>query len=112
MKKYIKSSLVDAPQEVIDELIDILGEYGFILDPTFKTNPGRTWMDNIHMQVIMPDTYIEDFEEIRDYVPREMIDDIHELESRSDCPITWSFGANKDGQLTGGLDIMKKYIED
>ena len=112
MKKYIKSSLVDTPQEVIDELIDILGEYGFILDPVFKTNPGRTWMSNVHMQVIMPDTYIEDFEEIEDYVPREMIDDIDELENRSNCPITWNFGANKDHQLTGGLDIHKQWIED
>lgn len=112
MKKYIKSSLVEAPQEVVDELIQILSDYGFVLDTSFKTNPGKTWMGATHIQVIDPDSYIEYGNEIQNYVTRSMIDEIDELSERSNCPITWSFGANADGQLTGGLTIDKQYIED
>ena len=37
-KNDLKESLIDTPQEVIDELISILGRYGFKLDPVYKSN--------------------------------------------------------------------------
>lgn len=119
MKRYIKSttkavkaSLIDAPQEVTDELIQILGEYGFILDPAFSANPGKTWMGRTHLQVINPDSYVEDYEVLRQSISNEMIYRIDELSTRTNCPITWSFGVDANGQITGGLDIDKQYVDD
>lgn len=114
----LEEKLVDAPQEVVDELLEILEKYGFVLDNSFKVNPGKTWMGETHIQVINPDSYIDDSDEINiqdqlvQYVTKDLIDDIHELDERSNCPITWNFGPNKDGQVTGGLDIMKQYVEE
>ena len=56
----LTEKLVEAPQEVVDALLGILEEYGFILDDEFKgNNPGKTWMGNVHIQVINPDSYID-----------------------------------------------------
>lgn len=110
--EVIEGRLVDAPQSVIDELLDILEKYGFVLDPAFDENPGKTWMDDVHLQVINENSSADDTQSLRRYVTREMIDEIHELEDRTDCPITWNFGPNKQGQVTGGLDVYKKYVED
>lgn len=110
---YVEAALVDTPQSVIDELIEILGKYGFILDPEFEPNPGKTWMGNTHLQVINPDSYVDEFDStVRDYVSRALVDEIHELDERSACPITWNFGANAEGQVTGGLDVLKQYVPD
>lgn len=111
--------LVDAPQEVVDELLEILGRYGFVLDSRFSDNPGRTLiMGDIHLQVINPDSFIDTSSPnnisnlLREYVSRDMIIEIHDLEKRSNCPITWNFGVDDNQQVTGGLDIMKKYVDD
>ena len=108
----VEASLVEPPQEVVDELISILAQYGFVLDPQFPKNPGKTWMGRTHLQVINEDSYVTEFPEIKDYVVPEMVSAISELSDRSDCPITWSFGANASGQVTGGLDVDKQYIPD
>lgn len=114
----IEAALVDTPQSVVDELIEILGKYGFVLDPAFASrNPGRTWMDNVHLQVINEESYVNEYRDnsqnaLRKYVPHAMIDAIHELEERTNCPITYNFGANNAGQVTGGLDILKQYVPD
>lgn len=110
----VKAALVETPKEVVDSLIDILDQYGFILDPAYKTNPGKTWMGAVHLQVINETSHVpqNDFVALKDNVPRAMLDAIHELEEGSNCPITWSFGVNKDGQVTAGLDIMEQYVED
>ncbi len=107
----IKAALVDAPQHVVDSLLEILSEYGFELETRFKTNPGRTWMDNIHLQVINNDVQTDE-SHLRLYVPREMIDKIHDLEESSNCPITWNFGIDDDNHVTGGLNIDKQWIPD
>lgn len=119
MKRYIKSttkaikaSIVDAPQGVTDELIQILGEYGFVLDESFPVNPGKTWMGRTHLQVINHDSYVEDYEVLRQSISNEMIYRIDELSTRTNCPITWSFGIDANGQITGGLDIDKQYVDD
>lgn len=115
----LEEKLVDAPQEVIDELLEILESYGFILDSTFEENPAKTMiMGDVHIQVINPDSFIEDSGEIdvqselSKYVTQDLIDEIHELDQESNCPITWNFGINNDGQVTGGLDIMKQWVEE
>ena len=116
----LTEKLVDAPQDVLDELLGILGKYGFILDDSIEyENPSRSLIfGDVHIQVINPDSYIDTSDEInvqeqlKDYIPQDLIDEIHELDQRSNCPITWNFGPNKDGQVTGGLDIMKQYIEE
>lgn len=110
----VKAALVETPKDVVDSLIDILDQYGFILDPAYKTNPGKTWMGAVHLQVINETSHVpqNDFVALKDNVPRAMLDAIHELEESSNCPITWSFGVNKDGQVTAGLDIMEQYVED
>lgn len=108
----ITAKLIDTPQDVIDELIEVLNSNGFILDPAFKVNPGRTWMGDVHMQVIDPDSHVSTSEELRGYVTDALIDAIHAIEDKHDCPITWNFGANDAGHVTGGLDIMKKYTPD
>lgn len=114
----LQEKLVDAPQEVIDKLIEILGNHGFILDDSFKVNPGKTFMGAVHLQVINPESIIEDSDEIdvqdelQKYVTRDLIDEIHKLDRESNCPITWNFGPNNKGQVTGGLDIMKQWIEE
>ena len=110
----VQASLVETPQEVVNELIDILAQYDFILDPAFPTNPGKTWMGAVHLQVINETSHVpqDDFVALKDNVPRAMLDAIHDLEDRSNCPITWSFGVNESGQVTAGLDIMEQYIED
>ena len=118
LEESLYEKLVDAPQEVVDSLLKILQDYGFILDPSFKVNPGKTFMGNIHMQVINPESIIEDSDEIdvqdelQKYVTRELIDEIHNLDQEYNCPITWNFGPNNKGQVTGGLDIMKQYVEE
>ena len=115
----LEEELVDAPQEVIDELLEILENHGFILDNTFEENPGKTMiMGDVHIQVINPDSFIEDSDEIdvqdelSKYVTQDLIDEIHELDQESNCPITWNFGINNDGQVTGGLDIMNQWVEE
>lgn len=116
----LKEKLVDAPQEVIDKLIEILAKYGFILDDSIKhENPSKSLLfGDTHIQVINPDSFIDGTDEIsvqeqlREYISREMIDEIHSLYQESNCPITWNFGINKDGHVTGGLDVMKCYVEE
>lgn len=118
LSESLEEKLIDAPQEVVDELINILNKHGFVLDDSFKVNPGKTFMGAIHLQVINPESVVEDSDEIdvqdelQKYVTRELIDDIHKLDRESNCPITWNFGPNKNGQVTGGLDIMKQWIEE
>lgn len=106
--------LVDPPQHVIDSLIQILNDHGFVLDPRFKINPGKTWMGDIHLQVIDPDSNLpqDDFEALKDFIDRNMFTEIRALGADNDCPITWSFGVDDDGHVTGGLDINKKYVDD
>ena len=116
-KKSLKEKLVEAPQEVVDELLQILENHGFILDDSIKhENPIRTWMGAIHIQVINPDSFIDEDGDIgyqlKKYVTEELINEIQALEDRSDCPITWNFGPNADNQVTGGLDVDKQWIED
>ena len=116
-KKSLKEKLVDAPQEVVDELLRILERHGFILDDSIKhENPIRTWMGAIHIQVINPDSFIDEDGDVgyqlKKYVTEELIDEIQALEDRSDCPITWNFGPNANDQVTGGLDVNKQWIED
>lgn len=109
----IEAALVEPPQEVVDELISLLNDYGFVLDPEFRVNPGKTWMGHTHIQVINLNSHVdESADNLRDYVPRSMIDSIHQLEDSFNCPITWSFGANDNGQVTGGLDIYEQWIPD
>lgn len=118
LSESLEEELIDAPQEVVDELLDILGNHGFILDNSFKVNPGKTFMGAVHLQVINPESIIEDSDEIdvqdelQKYVTRDLIDEIHKLDRESNCPITWNFGPNNKGQVTGGLDIMKQWIEE
>lgn len=117
LRKIEAGRLVDAPQEVVDELINILTDYGFVLDSRFPENPSRTFIfDDVHIQVVNPDSYIDKDEDIqsqlRQYVTRELVDKIHELEDRTNCPITWNFGVDDDLHVTGGLDIMKQYVDD
>ena len=116
-KKSLKEKLVEAPQEVVDELLQILENHGFILDDSIKhENPIRTWMGAIHIQVINPDSFIDEDGDvgyqIKKYVTEELINEIQALEDRSDCPITWNFGPNADDQVTGGLDVDKQWVED
>lgn len=112
----LEEKLIPAPQEVVDELINILNKYGFVLDDSFKVNPGKTFMGDTHMQVINPESLVDMSDEIdiqdqlSKYITQDLIDEIHDLDQKSDCPITWNFGPNKNGQVTGGLDIMKQYV--
>lgn len=117
----LNEKLVEAPQEVIDDLISILNEYGFILDDSVgHENPSKSLLfGDTHIQVINPDSYIDTLsddinvqEELQKYIPRNLINKIHELDQTSNCPITWNFGINKDGNVTGGLDVMKQYVEE
>lgn len=110
----VEAALVETPQEVVDSLIRILDQYEFTLDPAFETNPGKTWMGAVHLQVINETSHVPagDFTALRDNVPKALIDAIHDLEDSSNCPITWSFGVNKNGQVTAGLDIMEQYVSD
>lgn len=110
--KINSGRLVDPPDTVIDDLIKVLNTYGFVLDPQFDHNPSKTWMGDVHLQVINTESYATTVEEVRRYVSDAMIDAIHAVQDKHDCPITWNFGANKDGQVTGGLDIMKQYVPD
>ena len=116
-KKSLKEKLVEVPEEVVNELLQILESHGFILDDSIKhENPIRTWMGAIHIQVIDPDSFIDEDGDIgyqlKKYVTEELINEIQALEDRSDCPITWNFGPNADNQVTGGLDVDKQWIED
>ena len=118
LSESLEEKLIDAPQEVVDELINILNKYGFVLDDSFKVNPGKTFMGDTHMQVINPESLVDISDEIdiqdqlQKYVTQDLIDEIHDLDQKSDCPITWNFGPNKNGQVTGGLDIMKQWVEE
>lgn len=106
--------LVDPPQHVVDSLIQILNDHGFVLDPRFEINPGKTWMGNIHLQVVYPDSNLpqDDFEALKDFIDRNMFNEIRKLGKDTNCPITWSFGVDENGNVTGGLDINEQYIED
>lgn len=115
----LQEKLVDAPQEVIDKLLEILKKYGFILDDSVgHENPIRSAIfGDVHIQVINPDSHIDDDEisfdrQMETYISRNMIDEISRLDDEYNCPITWNFGPNNKGQVTGGLDIMKQYIPD
>lgn len=114
-RRNLREKLVEAPQEVVDELLQILENHGFVLDDSVgHENPFKTLFDAVHIQVINPDSFIDTDGNIRaqlqEYVTRDLIDEIHELEDRTDCPITWSFGPNRNNQVTGGLDIDKQYV--
>lgn len=106
--------LVDPPQHVVDSLIQILNDHGFVLDPRFEINPGKTWMGNIHLQVVYPDSNLpqDDFEALKDFIDRNMFNEIRKLGKDTNCPITWSFGVDDNGNVTGGLDINEKYVDD
>lgn len=110
-RSYVSAKLVETPQSVVDDLIEILSDFNFELDDRFEPNPGRTWMDCVHLQVINRSSQIDE-SEIRSHVPREMINRIHNLEKSCVCPITWNFGVDEDGYVTGGLDIDKQWIPD
>ena len=111
-KKIYNEKLVEAPQEVVDEVVKVLDSYGFVLDPAFKVNPGKTWMGNIHMQVINTKEPVGSHYDLKRYVPNELVDELREIENTSKCPITWNFGINRDGYVTGGIDISEKYVEE
>ena len=108
----IESALVEPPQEVVDSLLNILSDFNFELDDRFNVNPGRTWMDNIHLQVINKKSHVDDPSELKMFVTKELRDKIHKLSESSNCPITWNFGADDNGNVTGGLDIQKQWIPD
>lgn len=115
----LNEKLVDAPQDVIDELLNILNKYGFVLDDSINhENPIKTFMGDIHIQVINPDSYIDTtiddsmIEQLQKYATKQLLNEIHDLEKASDCPITWSFGVNSDDKVTAGLDVMKQYVPD
>ena len=108
----LNENLIEAPQEVVDEVVKVLDSYGFVLDPAFKVNPGKTWMGNIHMQVINTKEPVRSHYDLKRYVPNELVDELREIENTSKCPITWNFGINRDGYVTGGIDISKKYVEE
>ena len=112
----LNEKLVEAPQEVTDELLQILNDYGFILDVSIQhANPYKNHWGEWHIQVINPDSYInfdqDDIrEQLRSFIPKEMIDRIHQLDTENNTPITWNFGINKENKVTGGLDVRQKYI--
>ena len=115
----LEEKLVDAPQEVIDKLLEILNRYGFVLDDSVgHENPTKSLIfGDVHIQVINPNSQIDLSndniqDQLKSYVSRNMIDEIQKLEDESNCPITWNFGSNREGRVTGGLDIMKQYVEE
>lgn len=116
----LEEELVDAPQEVVDKLLGILEKYGFVLDPEIKhENPIKSEIfGDIHIQVVYPDSYVDVTDEIevqnqlKTFISQNMIDEIHQLDEESNCPITWNFGVDNKGRITGGLDVMKQWIEE
>lgn len=113
----LSEKLIPAPQEVVDELLYILEKYDFVLDDSLKNPIGKTWSGNTHVQVINKNSSIEETddpdiysEQLMSYIPNSMTNDISRLSEKSGCRITYSFGANRNWQVTAGLDVWEKYV--
>lgn len=115
--KSLEEKLIPAPQEVVDELLAILEKYDFVLDDSLKNPIVKTWSGNTHIQVINKNSNIEETddpdiysEQLMSYIPNSMTNDISRLSENSGCRITYSFGANRNWQITAGLDVWEKYV--
>lgn len=100
---------VEASEEDINDVVEILNKHGFKLDDNYK--PGRGLFGSYHIQVINPDlTYIDDDKFVKAIEP--LADDLDHLSTAINMPITYNFGANEDGIVTAGVDIHVGYKDD
>lgn len=113
----LNEKLIPAPQEVVDELLDILNKFDFVLDDSLPHPIGKTWSGNTHVQVINKDSKTEEtddpdiyFEQLKQYIPNEMENEIDSLSEREKVRITYNFGINRNWQVTGGLDVWEKHV--
>lgn len=118
MNESLTEKLVDAPQEIVDKVISILNNNGFVIDGSLS-QPIRKTYRGTHVQVINEDSFVdvtadedEIYDQLEKYIPDEMTNEIDSFRERYGVPVTWNFGVNTDGKVTGGLDIYKQYVPD
>lgn len=118
MNESLTEKLVDAPQEIVDKVISILNNNGFVIDESLS-QPIRKTYRGTHVQVINEDSFVdvtadedEIYDQLEKYIPDEMTNEIDSFRERYGVPVTWNFGVNTDGKVTGGLDIYKQYVPD
>lgn len=120
----LKNENVTTAEDIdeVQRILKVLNSEGFILDDAVQVplqmNPFGGSRKMVHFQVINPDLYYptsetEGEEITEDEAHRLFVDDIKplvaaldDLESEDDFEgyITFNFGANKDGNITAGLD--------
>lgn len=118
MNESLTEKLVDAPQEIVDKVISILNNNGFVIDESLS-QPIRKTYRGTHVQVINEDSFVdvtadedEIYDQLEKYIPDDMTNEIDSFRERYGVPVTWNFGVNTDGKVTGGLDIYKQYVPD
>lgn len=99
----LEEDLVDPTEEDIESFEDLLNEFGFEVE-----GKGKTLFGNTHYQIIYPERTV-DVSEIRS-IATPLVDKIDAWEKDHEIPVTWNFGINKNGYLTAGMDLQKKWI--
>lgn len=111
MEESLQEALVEPSEEIRKQFEEILTSNGFTIDSVDR----EQWSDNYpatyHYQVRKPGSKVSTREEVIAEVDA-MCDKLIDLDDSTNTPITWSFGPDRNGELTGGLDIRETYVKD
>jgi len=103
--KRLNEKLIPASQDLLDKFEEILAKNGWDIE-----GKGKTWMGNIHYQIICDGHPIHP-EDLRQ-LATPLINDIHSFEEDNNIPITWNFGLNKDSIPTAGVTLDSQWVPD
>lgn len=104
-KESLNEKLIPVSQDILDEFEKVLAKNGWDIE-----GKGKTWMGNIHYQIIC-DCHPIHPEDLRQ-LATPLINDIHSFEEENNIPITWNFGLNKDSIPTAGVTLDSQWVPD
>lgn len=104
-KESLNEKLIPVSQDLLDKFEEILAKNGWDIE-----GKGKTWMGNIHYQIICDGHPIHP-EDLRQ-LATPLINDIHSFEEDNNIPITWNFGLNKDSIPTAGVTLDSQWVPD
>lgn len=104
-KESLNEKLIPVSQDLLDKFEEILAKNSWDIE-----GKGKTWMGNIHYQIIC-DCHPIHPEDLRQ-LATPLINDIHSFEEENSIPITWNFGLNKDSIPTAGVTLDSQWVPD
>lgn len=104
-KESLNEQLIPVSQDLLDKFEEILAKNDWDIE-----GKGKTWMGNIHYQIIC-DCHPIHPEDLRQ-LATPLINDIHSFEEENNIPITWNFGLNKDSIPTAGVTLDSQWVPD